>query len=477
MKTYWKPVALVAAIMALAIIISDSYYQWIRHVFKGSSEVEDTNQNGIPDDQESGVTAVDSRNAVNTNLPASIGEARGIPYTIYEVDPTKGLKTVHAPTGSIIDIPPDAFLNPDGSRAQEKVKIYYREFHSYYDAVISGVPMDYEENGKKYALETSGMLEIQAYSGQGLLNINSNAPVRVNVKTKKPEAKANLYSMPYDEAFWLMDGISGVVKISDTTLLQSKPQRPVLFDEIGFNVEDVDGIGEGLEEYEDCYFMPQDGKKHGSSCNHIEVKDAGNGSFIVNFEHRVEGQAIWKDQCSCDLVVPAGYHHSAIDACMAKYGGAVKSYDAMLRQDRINLQNYEDAMDSWRTEIQEAYYRPIKVLQTGYYNCDTPFPYVAEFNGDFQASFVNELNKPIQVESVRRLEENRDVGFTYFGTNISYDEKQRFALILSITDKEVTYVPVSETKQIKGSGNSYVLKVRREKVTDAASLKKLLFST
>ena len=332
MKTYWKPVALVAAIMALAIIISDSYYQWIRHVFKGSSEVEDTNQNGIPDDQESGVTAVDSTNAVNTNLPASIGEARGIPYTIYEVDPTKGLKTVHTPTGSIIDIPPDAFLNSDGSRAQEKVKIYYREFHSYYDAVISGVPMDYEENGKKYALETSGMLEMLAVSSQGRMNTNPNAPIHVDIKTRNPTSKANIYEMNEGQQSWIEVSESIVIQKVDSSIIRLKPTRPVLFDEIAFNVQDEQGLGNGLGIYHDCFFMPCDGKPHGSSCNKIDVMDLGNGGFMVEFEHRMEGKSIWKDQCLCDLVVPSGFHHSEIDEYIAKYGSAVKSYDAMVRQ-------------------------------------------------------------------------------------------------------------------------------------------------
>ncbi|MFM7310023.1 MAG: hypothetical protein ACKOZY_05410, partial [Flavobacteriales bacterium] len=358
-----KPIILAAFIVLAALLISDTYYHWMRGLTTGNGSNQDANNNGIPDDQEGQVGTLDSLSKGADLDGQDLSNIKGIPMTRYDVDPNGKSDLVHLPTGSMIHIPPHAFLKSDGSVETDPVQLYYREFHTFFDALISGVNMDYEEDNVKYAFETSGMAQMEARSKNGVLGVNPDAIIRVDLITNKPQLKSNIYASPRPTAVWVMqDQVSRVYELSDSMLsYYPRPKRPVLFDEVGFSVEDEVGSSPGLDAFSDCYFMPRDGKPHGSSCNHIDVQELNDGGFEVSFEYNVDGKRIWQDQCICDLVVASGYHHSRIDAYLAKHANTVRTYDDWMRQDRRALQQYEEELENWKQLINRNF-REIKFL-------------------------------------------------------------------------------------------------------------------
>lgn len=470
-----------ACLICAALAVSDTYYHWVNRLFSSSGAGYDSNNNGIPDDQESSPLSQDSLQLVRDGSAFDPTQVKGVPFTTYQVNPQVETDLVHEPSGSFIHIPANAFLRADGSVETGNVTVYYREFHNYFDAMISGVGMDYEENGNKYALETAGMIHIEANSGSGRLAANPGAPIKIELATQKPNLSANVYRMNgYLTGLWLQEGLSRVYEKSDVSLLPP-PNKPVLFDEIGFSLEDEVGDSPNLLPYTNCYFMPRDGQAHGSSCNRIDVKHQGEGAFEVSFEYAVNGNRIWNDACICDLVVPSGYHHSLIDEYQAKFGAAVRKYDDLIQQDRRAKQNYELAMDEWKVENQRRRtqrYRDMEVLSFGLWNCDRPLPYPKPTGAVFASKFQDANGKAFHAQYVSVLERGSDFAFTYpIGGKISYNPKKEFALILQCPDGTMAFVSSRQCNRVREGRATGVLTVNLEEVKTVGEFKSLLFNS
>jgi len=90
-------------------------------------------------------------------------------------------------TGTEIHIPPKAFLLANGKAASGKVQLYFDEWHTLKDIFVSGIPMQYTENGEDGALSSAGMFEIYAQQHGKDLRVNPQAPIVVQVASRRKQ--------------------------------------------------------------------------------------------------------------------------------------------------------------------------------------------------------------------------------------------------------------------------------------------------
>jgi hypothetical protein len=123
------------------------------------------------------------------------------PYDSFVVDASKGGE-LHYKTGSVLKVPPYAFLGKDGRPVNGKVTLRYREFHDIADIFLSGIPMTYDSAGTHYHFESAGMMELLAFQGNGSLNANPDAKINVNLSSKQPGDYFNVYYLDTNKKNW-----------------------------------------------------------------------------------------------------------------------------------------------------------------------------------------------------------------------------------------------------------------------------------
>ena len=69
---------------------------------------------------------------------------------------------IEAPSGTVIQIPADAFVDADGNPVTGNVVIDYREFRDPIDFILSGIPMTYDSGGVNNTFLSAGMFELNA---------------------------------------------------------------------------------------------------------------------------------------------------------------------------------------------------------------------------------------------------------------------------------------------------------------------------
>ena len=71
----------------------------------------------------------------------------------------------HASNGTHLSIPPKAFLTKDGKLVNGEVNVKFREFHDAKSILLSGIPMQLNENRDEY-MQSAGMMELRAFKGR-----------------------------------------------------------------------------------------------------------------------------------------------------------------------------------------------------------------------------------------------------------------------------------------------------------------------
>jgi hypothetical protein len=82
---------------------------------------------------------------------------------------------------SVINIPENAFVHPDGTPVVGKVDITYTEYHDKLDLFLSGIPMTYDSAGYTYHFETAGMFDIRGFQNGEPVLIADNKSIEVRL--------------------------------------------------------------------------------------------------------------------------------------------------------------------------------------------------------------------------------------------------------------------------------------------------------
>jgi hypothetical protein len=118
-----------------------------------------------------------------------------VPYSEYPVNAAKGDTLFHH-TGSIIVLPPNAFVDAKGQVVNGTVTLRYREFDGPVNFYLSGIPILCDSAGKQYVFESFGMNEILAYREGQPLSVNPASKPSIYMATQNGTSAHQLY-------FWI----------------------------------------------------------------------------------------------------------------------------------------------------------------------------------------------------------------------------------------------------------------------------------
>ena len=86
----------------------------------------------------------------------------------------------HASNGTHLKIPPNVFSYVDGRLVSGTVMLKFKEFHDAKSILISGIPMQLNENRNDY-MQSAGMMDIRAYAGSQELKLLRDKSIGVSL--------------------------------------------------------------------------------------------------------------------------------------------------------------------------------------------------------------------------------------------------------------------------------------------------------
>jgi hypothetical protein len=128
-----------------------------------------------------------------------------LPDTTLQINAEIG-GTIILPSGSMIEVPANAFVNMDGSKITGLVDLKYREFRKPTEFFVSGIPMTYDSAGTKYTFESAGMFDLTGFSGDKAIKIAEGKSLKVNMSSIYKEEKYNKYRLDTVSKTWVYLG-------------------------------------------------------------------------------------------------------------------------------------------------------------------------------------------------------------------------------------------------------------------------------
>ena len=131
-----------------------------------------------------------------------------------------------------ITIPPYAFVDARGNVVEGNVTVSYREYHSFMDIFLSGIPMESDN----VMLESAGMIEINAAQNGEPVYVNPKNKIGVMLASASKEADYNLYFLDQKTMKWKQRDKSEMLltnaPLSSYTEYIESPQSKVFLDSI-----------------------------------------------------------------------------------------------------------------------------------------------------------------------------------------------------------------------------------------------------
>lgn len=81
-----------------------------------------------------------------------------------------------------------------------------REFSKNAEVFLSGIPMDYDSAGQKYAFQSAGMIEILAYRNGNMVEMENDKSIKVIFKGHDPDKNFNMYCLDTIGKRWNYEG-------------------------------------------------------------------------------------------------------------------------------------------------------------------------------------------------------------------------------------------------------------------------------
>ena len=130
-----------------------------------------------------------------------------VPIQAYTVNAETG-GLVNTPSGSVVQIPQNAFVDASGQRIGGNVTLTYREFRTSADLAISGIPMSGVEadSSQSWYFESGGMLEINAFQGQQELWLADGKRIDIAFATTSENPNMELFRFEDAANRWIPTG-------------------------------------------------------------------------------------------------------------------------------------------------------------------------------------------------------------------------------------------------------------------------------
>lgn len=142
-----------------------------------------------------------------------------VPFSSDKLDAAKGDTLVYK-TGSVVVIPPNAFMDKEGNLVSGEVELKFREFIDPLDFYLAGINMNYDSAGKVYNFVSSGMFEILANKNGEPLFVNPEHKPRVHLSTQFNNPEHSVYFYDSTQNRWVKKGetvVTDVNQLKSTT--------------------------------------------------------------------------------------------------------------------------------------------------------------------------------------------------------------------------------------------------------------------
>ncbi|MFL5765755.1 MAG: hypothetical protein ACJ77K_17545 [Bacteroidia bacterium] len=120
---------------------------------------------------------------------------------VYTLNPAVD-NVISYPSGTMIRIPANAFVDKDGNPVTSTVQINYREFRDPVDFLVSGIPMKYDTAGVTTNFESAGMFELTANVGNEAVQMAPDKMIDMNFQTTSRDSTYNFYSFNDQTGNW-----------------------------------------------------------------------------------------------------------------------------------------------------------------------------------------------------------------------------------------------------------------------------------
>ncbi len=168
---------------------------------------------------------------------------KGEQYTLSSSKDT----TVSYKTGTKLHIPENAFLDQNGNVVKGQVELKYREMHTPFDFYASGVPMEYQANGKDKVFKSAGMCRVEASKNEQKLRANPEARIEVEMQSFVKGDDYQVYKLNENKGDWKKTGDEAMKKQSyegAKNRLPTKPEPPQKDGPKSFQVENPENFPE-----------------------------------------------------------------------------------------------------------------------------------------------------------------------------------------------------------------------------------------
>ena len=455
-----------------------------------------------------------------------------IPYTTFTVDADKGGELTYK-TGSVLKVPPHAFLGSDGKPVSGKITLRYREFHDVGDIFLSGIPMTYDSAGTQYHFESAGMMELLAFNGNDPVKVNPDKKINVELASKQPGDYFNVYYLDTNKRNWdfvkrdtagvhnniykkideqlkknspktvaqkLKDDISNI-KNEITGNERKKPLEPKKAEGDRFKVKidvkedefpEIAAYREVLFQVApwETRFKPEYSK---ITWDDVEVAHGANEDhYVLTFKRGNE-----KHSFECAPVLEGKNYDDAknlFDKLHEKYLSFRDERQKKLKekqkqleyvhqqlQDKNNTLNdsmsLAGAMSNAMMDKENRIMRVFEVANFGFWNCDCPtaLPKGMLVN----AEFTDSTGKPLKFEHVYLVEKGKNALFTYY--NYAFNQfrynpaKQNMVWAVAPGNKLAFFsVEAFGKLKVKKDGATFVMKLIDKKFASADEVKELM---
>lgn len=206
-----KPVGGVKILLGKSIVESDE---------KGLYSLETDSKGGVVRFEKSGFLPGLERVQVEKNFSVGLDVVLLPQGPRLSVDVDKGGEAL-GPRGSLVKIPKNSLVNPDGERVKGAVDVYLTPIDPKRSAELRAAPGDFvtEEDDRPRQLESFGMLDVTIMKNDEKLNVAKGEALEIKIPlptgTEDPEEEMPLYSFDEERGIWVLEGTAQLSEEGD----------------------------------------------------------------------------------------------------------------------------------------------------------------------------------------------------------------------------------------------------------------------
>jgi hypothetical protein len=420
--------------------------------------------------------------------------------------------TLKYKTGSTINIPSAAFIDEKGKPVTGKVDIQYREFHDPADFFISGIPMTYDSAGMEYHFESAGMLEIMAFQDKKPVFINPNKKIIVEMASKQPDDKYNIYQFDSVAGNWkyvYKDKVasvkpSPVKEMMNSTVKKTEPNAQKILNEKNEELLKPKLLSNDLYHfnldvnlkefpefaiYKDLQFEVKEGEKDFSSlyASHVwtdvVLKKSNKGSYLMTLSESEESHTFEVNPVFDNESFKPAYEkyemllkeRKSIEAKQKRKNDSIKK--VLDTEISFQIKAIEDNMkkSAGQAQTQGLVQRVFVISGFGIWNSDCPASLPK--GEQFAATYTDSTGKELKFATIFLVEKGRNAMFSiYSGARLSFNPSKDNLLWGVTADNKLAILEEEKFKFLKKKDDKCVieLKIIDKEITKAYEIRELL---